>query len=430
MKILVVSQYWYPENGVPQRRWTWLTQKLADAGHEVMVIAPPSNYQREVDFREWKARRMYASHFEKRPGPSGERILRSGFIPASGSLTRRIISQAMVALGASWLVLFPPKGLKEFEPDLVIGTVPAIPSGFVAYFASLKWKIPFVIDLRDAWPDLLDQADKWNKALGKQTWREKLLLRGPLQVMKFFVRNGMNDIFRKSRAITVTSENLRKELIKEIHGGDHNAPVITIRNVFPIETEFHKKLEPGTAKQKLNVLYAGTIGRAQHLENALTAATIAAEQGVTVNLRFVGAGAARNALARQAERMIVSASFESREDADNLHRFYEWADTALVHLTDWEPLQRAVPSKTYELMEIGLHISGVVEGETAELINSLGAGDVVSPEDPGQLAALWVQLAQDPEKLVTNPAAKEWVRDQRAHVADDQLAQLLKVCGE
>lgn len=68
--------------------------------------------------------------------------------------------------------------------------------------------------------------------------------------------------------------------------------------------------------------------------------------------------------------------------------FYEWADTALVHLTDWEPLDKAVSSKTYELMSVGIHISGVVKSETARIIKLFEAGDTVSPENPHELAEL------------------------------------------
>ena len=49
MRILLVTQYWYPENGVPQRRWSWLAKILIDAGHEVCVVAPPPRNSRSID---------------------------------------------------------------------------------------------------------------------------------------------------------------------------------------------------------------------------------------------------------------------------------------------------------------------------------------------------------------------------------------------
>lgn len=96
LKILVLSQYWHPENGVPQRRWTWLSKILVDAGHEVTVIAPPPHYQRKMGLKTWWEERRFSSALENHTGPSGERIVRSGFLPAGSSLTQKALNQATV----------------------------------------------------------------------------------------------------------------------------------------------------------------------------------------------------------------------------------------------------------------------------------------------------------------------------------------------
>ena len=59
--------------------------------------------------------------------------------------------------------------IRRFGPELIIGTVPSIPTAFVAYLLSRVYGKPYVIDLRDAWPDLLDQSGKWNDGLGKRS---------------------------------------------------------------------------------------------------------------------------------------------------------------------------------------------------------------------------------------------------------------------
>ncbi|BFL74977.1 hypothetical protein M7M4_17290 [Corynebacterium pseudogenitalium] len=122
-----------------------------------------------------------------------------------------------------------------------------------------------------------------------------------------------------------------------------------------------------------------------------------------------------------AEQLKVHAEFYFRRPADALDEHYEWADTALVHLTDWEPLERAVPSKTYELMSSGLHISGVVAGEAAEIIESCNAGEVVPPEKPEELAGLWVRLAKDPGQLRVGSLGREWVEKERTKIAPEKL---------
>ena len=153
---------------------------------------------------------------------------------------------------------------------------------------------------------------------------------------------------------------------------------------------------------------------------------IARERGVDVSLRFVGAGAARQNVKRLAAQQNVKADFIERTTVEDISKHYLWADTALVHLTDWEPLGRTVPSKTYELMEMGIHISGVVEGEAARLIKQLNAGHVAPPECPGALAAIWEMLTQDKSLLQVSDVGQRWVESERFRISNSLISNLLK----
>lgn len=202
--------------------------------------------------------------------------------------------------------------------------------------------------------------------------------------------------------------------------------IFTVRNVFPVESGgFKRQALKARPKHSLRVLYAGTLGRAQDLSNAIFAAQLASEQGVKIELKFIGIGAAKAALIAQAKRLGVDAQFVSRKSSDRLDDYYQWADTALVHLADWEPLTRTVPSKTYELMTLGIFITGVVKGETAELIERLGAGAVVPPKQPEALAALWTDLANRRTLIQVDRKGREWVLKERSEVVPHTLAKAL-----
>lgn len=73
----------------------------------------------------------------------------------------------------------------------------------------------------------------------------------------------------------------------------------------------------------------------------------------------------------------------------------------------------AIPSKIYELMEMGMHISGVLDGEAAFLVRHLEAGFTVKPEDPAALAEAWRNLARNRRSLEIGDLAKDWVRQER-----------------
>lgn len=427
MRILLITQYWAPENGVPQRRWAWLTKLLSQAGHEIMVIAPPPHYLRKITIKGWIEQRGFKAFEDKDSCVNDERIIRSGYFPGGSSLTGKVFNQIAVAVGELSVVLRRGGAVDQFGPELVIGTVPALPTAFVAAVASRKLRVPYVIDLRDAWPELLSVASQWNSATGRVSWRERLLSKGPLQLASWAVNLSLDRILRNAKTVIVTSSRLARDINSRAPVGK---PAVTLRNVFPPETRINKVPDLNRASDSLNVLYAGTLGRAQNLTNALRAAALAKEVGVDVRIRFVGAGAARTELVRAADELNVDAIFEHRRDPQLLSESYQWADTALVHLTDWEPLLQAVPSKTYELMDQGIHISGVVDGETADLIRALDAGHVVPPEQPRELARLWVRLANDRTLLDVPRDGTEWVRKQREDVAPLVLRNCLSSGSE
>lgn len=421
MRILLVTQYWYPENGVPQRRWSWLAKILIDAGHEVYVVAPPPRNSRSIDTA--GASRL----IQKTPykGTEGEIIFRSSAYRMGDSITSKVVSQLLIALSQVRTLI---RNRKQIEPDLVIGTVPALPTAGVTWLAAKIFGRPYVIDLRDAWPDLMGQASSWNTGVGDPSIREKLAKNGPLQLVTRVSTKILNSLLRGARAILVTSSTLKASLESrsELSTRGHSPEVVVIRNVFPVASQPTEDRGNYQKDGHLNVLYAGTIGRAQNLKNALEAAKLAKLQGLHVHMIFVGAGAARELLQDKAQELGVDARFIRLKPAELLNAYYDWADTALVHLAEWEPLRRTVPSKTYELLFNRIHISGVVEGEAADLISSLGGGDVVPPQDPSALANLWVSFGNNPQRLSVGTTGREWVIREREEMTPVRLLQILQ----
>lgn len=420
MKILVLSQYWYPENGVPQRRWSWLTDILQRTGHQIVVVAPPPHYRRPVSLKEWVSERGFANSQKVETGRAGETIQRTGYFPSGRSLTRRIFNQGWTAACMVGTLVRRTGYLRTFNPDLIIGTVPALPTAAVTYLASRVFDAPYVMDLRDAWPALFRESQRWNAGTGPASLREKLLRRGPFQILLFATERMLEAALGRASGIITTSSVLEKYVASQ-----YSVPTATVRNVFP-GPFLARRQSRVTSERTLNVLYAGTLGRAQKLDNALLAAKIAQDRGVKIALKFVGDGAARETLKRRASELGVNLHLDHQLDPESLDSYYEWADTALVHLTEWNSLKAAVPSKAYELMSNRIHISGVVSGETATLISTLNAGDIVEPNDPDALAQLWVDLATDRCRLEVGESGRRWVKQQRDIEAPAAILGLLQ----
>lgn len=427
MRVLILSQYWAPENGVPQRRWSWLTKILIEAGHEVMVIAPPPHYLRQIRLREWLSRDSIMGARETVDGGSGEKILRSGFFPAGSTLTRRILNQASVAASMLAMQVSHRRIIRSYGPELVIGTVPALPTSVVTMLVARLLRVPYIVDLRDAWPELLREKDDWNSATGRKSIREIVLSKGPFQLLTALTEQSMKMALIHADGIVTTSEDLAAYLARTTPAKSASrARVIrTVRNVFPPKTKYLAADKSALRSDELNVLYAGTVGRAQRIDNAIKAAKIAQDRGYKVRLRIIGDGAAWLTVKELIRSSGTNAIIEHRYPAEKLEEFYDWADTALVHLTTWEPLTRTVPSKTYELMSVGIHISAVVQGEAAALVEELEAGHVVEPDAPEALADMWISLINDRSRLYVSSRGREWVARQRDDVVPREIREIV-----
>src|SRR5699024_5761570 len=176
------------------------------------------------------------------------------------------------------------------------------------------------------------------------------------------------------------------------------------------------------AAGELNVLYLGNHGESQQLELIIAAAKIARRQNPNISVRFVGEGTQKtqlellNAQAGQPVAMLPASTGEETL------QHYPWPDTCLVTLrSDWASFAHTVPSKTYELLSYGKHITGVVCGEAAAILGQAGEHALV-PDDAHALAETWLGLAANPQSTPTQETARAWVT---AHASD--TAQIEKL---
>ena len=64
------------------------------------------------------------------------------------------------------------------RPDVVIGTVPAIPTALSTLALAKARRVPYIIDLRGAWPDLLNYTHRWNESVASTPSLREQILRG------------------------------------------------------------------------------------------------------------------------------------------------------------------------------------------------------------------------------------------------------------
>ncbi|MFW5473269.1 glycosyltransferase family 4 protein [Knoellia sp. CPCC 206450] len=394
MNLLLLTHYYPPEGGAAQHRWSTLVGHLVSEGDTVRVVTPAPHYP---------LGHLLPGHENLRPGtthegPHGETVHRVSFRPYDSSVRSRMLDEATVARDAVRTVR---RGFGGWRPDVVVATVPSLPMAWAGARSARMFGVPFVLDLRDAWPDLIFFAQEWDLP----TSRVRTRARAAVRVALNGVGSALTRQQRRADAVVATTESFAEVLRSRSVGSVH-----VVRNAaheVPGYAQHVVHRESGP----LHVLYAGTLGRAHGLGTAVRAAALARERGVEVRLRFLGAGADLGHLRRLAEELRAPVEFLDPVPRRLMGPHYAWADTALVSLRPWEALELAVPSKLYELMGLGLHVSAVVSGEAGQIVEQTGAGTLTAPGDVDQLARSWASLHADRRLLDVSDRARDWARE-------------------
>jgi colanic acid biosynthesis glycosyl transferase WcaI len=397
VRILLLTHYYPPEVGAASRRMRSLVTRWCERGAEVRVVTPLPHYPEGRLAAGYRPRDLL--HSER--GAAGERIVRVPFLPTSRGGGPKMLDQ--VVAGTASVV---PALLTRPRPDVVLATIPGLPTFLPAVLARARWRAPLVLDMRDSWPDLIEEA-----GLGPPR------LRPPL--MRAITR------VQRSAAAVVTVSHGFADLLAE--RGIDPRRVHHIRN--GVDAAAVPLLPPPQPGGPLRVLYLGTHGVSQALDSVVRA--LAQLGPEVVEARFVGHGTEKAGLEQLAAELGAPLRCEAPVTGDALWEAYAWAQTCLVPLRGWRAFRDAIPSKLYEIIACGRHVTACLEGEAVEVIRESGAGAVVPPEDAAALAAQLRTLAAQPEQLQVGSAPREWVAANASHaaLADRYLALLEEVAA-
>lgn len=415
MRILLVTHYYAPEFGAPQRRWSALVRRFVRAGHQVTVLTPVPHYP---DGRPTAQQRRTHRPGDVERGAWGELIVRTHYLPHRSDILTRTADHLVAAMDALRLATgrFRRPGTR---PDVIIATAPAIPSLLVGRVLAARWAVPLIAEMRDAWPDLVTHIGPVAPGEVEAPRSRGLVgtaLHGLAGLAKQQVHRVVSD-WQEGADRVVTTTALFADVLRE--RGIRQVDVV--RNGTDLTRLAPAARHAEGDHPELRVLYLGNMGRSQGLEMVVVTAARLAREGVPIQVRMIGHGVASEDLAELARRLDAPVTVGSRIPHREVGAQYDWADTVLVSLRDWEPFAWTIPSKLYELLATGRHVSAVVAGEAADVVRAAGAGDVVRPGDLDGLAALWRHLAADRTALATGGAGRDWVA---LHADDDLLAEV------
>ncbi|MBP2216291.1 glycosyltransferase involved in cell wall biosynthesis [Arthrobacter sp. CAN_C5] len=260
-------------------------------------------------------------------------------------------------------------------------SLPILGAGFVV---SRLMRRPLVVDMRDAWPDIARDA--------------KLVRSGAKGIVERII---MAIQERAELVVTVThgfARTLRQRGLKN---------VATVSNGVDLRG-LDKLAPPPLEADRLEVLYLGNHGESQMLDVPIRAAALVGER---MRLTMVGNGVQRPELVRLAHELNAPVEFHQSVYGPAVREYYNRTDSCIVSLRDdWKSFETTIPSKTYEVLSLGRHVTGIVLGEAQKILQDAESGHIVacSPED---VAELWRKLAADRSLLQVNGAGRAWVKN-------------------
>lgn len=372
MRFLILTQYFPPEIGGAQTRLKSFAAELLRHGHEVEIVTAKPNYPRGQFFP------GYEKGFYKRELLDGIAVHRVWLYPAVGSGVKRLINYVSFTI-ASLYGLWRAK-----RPDYIFVESPPLFLSFTAFLAGLAWRVPFIFNVADLWPDVVVDGGFLKEGFVARCLRilERWSYRRAAQVST--VTEWILKILQEKKSVP------EDKLLFLPNGAD-------VRHFYPRTPDESLKNELGLAGKQI-VLWAGTLGYAHGLDKVLEAAKLLKPE-TAVHFLFVGDGSAREDLLRVREQLqLANVTFHDPVSLDQVTAYYSLAFCGLSSLIDIPTYEGARPSKLFPILASGKPLLFVGKGEAARLVERSRGGVVVSPGNPQSIADAILHLARNPKR--------------------------------
>lgn len=360
MKILIWSQYFWPEN--------FRINELATALHnndiDVTVLTGKPNYPDGEIFHGYTAAGMCREEF------SGMEVVRVPMLPRRNRSSLGLILNYLSFIFSGYI--FAPAALRRKRFDLIFVYAPspllqALPAIFMAWIK----RVPLVLWVQDLWP-------------------ESLIATGFVKnnILLFCVRLVVRYIYHHSDLILIQSEAFRfpiSRLVsntkKIVYYPNSSADYEPISDPKP-----HKDKIASDIKNSFSVIFAGNIGVAQSCGTILAAAA-RLQQYSDIKFYLVGSGSEAAALAREIEEIKLSnVIMTGYLSPDRMPKLFSVASVLLVTLGDDPALTSTIPSKMQNYLAAGKPIIASLNGEGARIVDEAQAGISCPAEDAESLA--------------------------------------------
>ena len=366
MRILLVSQYFYPETFIIND----LVKCLVAQGHTIELLTGKPNYPDGEIFPGYKARGCSNEVFD-----DSTFVHRVPICPRGEGVFRRIANYSSFVLSGLYYFHRLTKN-KKFDVIFVFMPSP-ITSVIPALYLKKRFNLHLAVWVQDLWPETLRATGYVNN---------RFLLRAAGKLVRW--------IYAQTDTLLVQSEAFYKPISayaaeeKIIYYPNSHLELDTNSNsTLQISSDLLFELE-----HHFCLVFAGNLGSAQSLETIVSAAE-QLKHLPDCRLILVGSGSMSEWLMQQkTEKKLDNLIIAGRFPQIVMPQIFFLAKGLLVTLKKDDIFTHIVPSKVQAYLAAGRPLIAALDGEGARIINEAGAGLISSAEDTKALVKNIEQL--------------------------------------
>lgn len=337
MKILVVCQYFFPE----QFRVNDICFELVKGGHEVTVLTGLPNYPSGI------VDEKYRNHKNRKEVINGVNVIRSWLVGRGKGTKGLALNYLSFTLSSMLKALFMKK---DFDVILVYQLSP-VTMALPGILLKKLTKKPFVLYCHDLWPESIVSA-----GISQESSIYKILLK-----LSKWIYSSADEIFTSSKLFEEYFNNTLDIQRKITH--------------IPVYAEaLFENIQSKKSDESINLVFAGNIGEMQSVETIIYAANDL-KNDTHIKFHIIGDGSSREKCENLAKHLdLNNVIFYGQHPVSEMPRFYEMADAFLITLKANKVISYTLPNKVQSYMAAGKPIVGSIDGETQNVINDAKCG--------------------------------------------------------
>ena len=375
MKILVVCQYFYPE----EFKVNELVEGLVDRGNEVTVLTGKPTYPRGPYPKGYKFWGVQKEEYK------GAKVIRVPELTrGDGGSIGIVRSMLSFLFFGRWYARW-----HKIEADAILCfQLSPVTMAAPALIYKRKTGVKLGHWVQDLWPESVTATTS---------------IKGGVAIN--WLNRFVSKIYRLSDVILVQSKAFEKSICEK---GDFKDKLIFAPN-WAEDSIAQGELHPADCKlpDGFKVMFAGNIGVAQDFPNIIKAAELLKDIK-DIKWVIVGDGRAREDAEKEINSLGLTDSFVfvGRHPVNTMPWFFKQADAMLVSLKDEFIFSLTIPSKVQAYIASGKPIVTMLNGEGSRVVEEAGCGFTAASEDYNSLAKnvkkMYEMSIEEREKMGNN----------------------------